>query len=273
MTGGLAASRLRPRGDLANTTRDAAFLCLHSVHPDGPPFLSIPPDLFERQLHTLVRRGWRAGTPDDLVGLLRRERPARPAAFLTFDDGYADNYERAWPAMRSFGMTGLVFLVPPLVGEPELRWPGLQEDAHRYPEAMRPMTWAMAEEMAAGGMAFGSHTLTHRRLTALGDEELRQELLDSRRRIIARLGRCDTIAYPFGEADLRVALAAVAAGYTAGFTVGQAQGVGTTAMTIPRIAVDHRDDERRLARKLHPAARRILVSGRIRALRSRLRGA
>jgi peptidoglycan/xylan/chitin deacetylase (PgdA/CDA1 family) len=67
--------------------------------------------------------------------------------------------------------------------------------------------------MAAGRIEFGSHTNLHRHLPGLPDEELRQELLDSRRRIAERLGSCDCLAYPFGEWDERVADAARAAGY------------------------------------------------------------
>jgi peptidoglycan/xylan/chitin deacetylase (PgdA/CDA1 family) len=118
----------------------------------------------------------------------------------------------------------------------------------------------MVESMAEAGHEFGSHTLSHPRLTELGDEELRQELLDSRARIKERLGRCDSIAYPFGVWTRRVADAAADAGYSYGFTLPYRSQMGADRLTIPRISIDHRDDEPRFRRKLTTAYRAFSLS-------------
>ena len=58
------------------------------------------PDLFERQLATLRRRGYRPGDLETLDRLAAGDRPSGRYAFLTFDDGYLDNHATAMPLMN-----------------------------------------------------------------------------------------------------------------------------------------------------------------------------
>lgn len=251
----MSGSRLR------NRSRDAVFLCYHSISEGGPPFLSIAPDAFERQLATLRRLGFRSGTLDDLEQIAAGRRPKGRTAFLTFDDGYRDNYVTARPLLETYGFRALVFVLPPLLdGGEALAWPRVAGQLHDHPEIMRSMTWAMVEEMAGAGHRFGSHTLSHPRLPDVGDEALRAELSDSRTAIERRLGSCTTVAYPFGVWSPRVAAAAAAAGYSHGFTLPYGAQATADRLTIPRISVDHRDDERRFRLKLTGAYRAFLLS-------------
>ena len=251
----------RTRGPLCNRSRDAVFLCYHSIADHGPDFTSVPRKAFERQLETLRRLGFRSGRHADLGRLARGERADSRLAFLTFDDGYLDNYETARPLLDAAGFRGLFFVLPPHVDHGDaLRWPRVEDRVAAHPEVMRSLTWPMVESMAEDGHEFGSHTLSHPLLGELGDEELRQELLDSRRRISERLGRCDSIAYPFGAWTERVARAAADAGYSYGFTLPDGAQMSADRLTIPRISVDHRDDERRFRRKLTAPYRALSLS-------------
>jgi peptidoglycan/xylan/chitin deacetylase (PgdA/CDA1 family) len=88
-------------------------------------------------------------------------------------------------------------------GRPE---PGLDEDGIRA--------------LVAGGFEIGFHTRDHELLGALDDEALGHALRDGRSRLEEVTGApLRTIAYPFGIADGRVAAAARAAGFEAGFTL------------------------------------------------------
>jgi len=250
-----------PAGVLANRSRSAVFLCWHSVADDGPPYLSVPVARFERQLALLAARGYAGGTSAALAGLLDGPRPDRPLAFLTFDDGFADNHDAALPLLAEHGLTAMVFVIPPLVdAAAPLAWPEVEHLRAAHPRVMRSMDWRQVEALAEAGHEIGAHTLTHPHLDRLGREALAQELLDGRRAVADRLGRCDTIAYPFGDWSPDVARAARAAGYRFAFTIPKQGQRGASRLSIPRIPVDHRDDERRLTRKLHPAARALLLS-------------
>jgi peptidoglycan/xylan/chitin deacetylase (PgdA/CDA1 family) len=254
----MAVGRREP---LCNRSRAAVFLCYHSVSDSGPPFTSVTAEVFERQLSTLKRLGFRSGRHRDLERLARGERVHEKLAFLTFDDGYVDNHATARPLLEAYGFTALIFLLPPRVdhGKP-LDWPRVEDRVAAFPAVMKSLTWEMVDEMAADGHEFGSHTLTHPFLTHLGADDLRQELSDSRARIIERLGRCQSIAYPFGVWDRTVAEAAVDVGYRYGFTLPDGAQMSADRLTIPRISVDHRDDEQRFRRKLGAAYRALSLS-------------
>jgi peptidoglycan/xylan/chitin deacetylase (PgdA/CDA1 family) len=248
-------------GPISNRSRYAVFLCYHSVTDGGPPFLSLPPDTFERQLARLKRTGYKAGRQDGLSALSAGRRPPSPLAFLTFDDGYEDNFTEAFPLLQAYGFTSLIFILPGYVNRSgSFDWPEIEDARRTYPSVIRSLSWSMAERMAEGGIEFGSHTWAHRPLAELSDEALKQELWDSRALIKERVGRCDSIAFPRATWNRRIAAATAAAGYSFGFTLPIRHQKATTPLSIPRIAVDHRDRGLRFATKLNPATRRLWLS-------------
>jgi peptidoglycan/xylan/chitin deacetylase (PgdA/CDA1 family) len=72
--------------------------------------------------------------------------------------------------------------------------------------------------LAASGMEIGFHTRRHDVLPALGDAELAEAMRVGRKELEDVVGPLRTISYPHGLADARVAAAARAAGFEAGFT-------------------------------------------------------
>jgi peptidoglycan/xylan/chitin deacetylase (PgdA/CDA1 family) len=256
---------------LRNRSRVAAFLSYHSVADQGPRYLTVAPELFERQLDHYARRGYRSGGLEELSALAAGGS-CGANLFLTFDDGYADNYEQALPLIRERGVQAFVFILPPVVEKGgTLLWPEVEDDVKATPETMRSVTWEMVGEMVEGGFEIGSHGLRHASLPALSDEELRQELSDSRRRIAERVGSCETLAYPFGDWDARVAQAAADCGYKLAFTQPTKTGQRlATPLSIPRVNIDYRDEARRLDLKLSAAGRRLLLSPRLTRARRRL---
>jgi peptidoglycan/xylan/chitin deacetylase (PgdA/CDA1 family) len=140
--------------------------------------------------------------------------PADPLLPRVPDPGGHGGAHRLAAAIRAFDHDERDALCEVLVeragGPPE---PGLRAHAVR--------------ELAAAGFEIGFHTRDHEALDRLDDDALRRALRDGRERLEAASGqRLRTIAYPFGLADERVAHAARAAGFEAGFTLA-AQPVGT----------------------------------------------
>jgi peptidoglycan/xylan/chitin deacetylase (PgdA/CDA1 family) len=132
---------------------------------------------------------------------------------LTFDDGYADNLVHALPVLRELGFTAAFFPVLDLQRrvnhwdtEPELRAPLLSV--------------ADMRALEGAGMALGSHTMTHPRLTRASPAELADELARSRE-VLASFAAdpLPVLAYPYGDVDARVKEAARAAGYEAALAV------------------------------------------------------
>jgi len=98
----------------------------HRVAPDPPagrpcvPAMLVSPSMLERQLDWLGRR-FRFVSLDEMGRLLESgARGGRPPATVTFDDGYRDVYEHAFPLLQRKGIPAAVFVVTDLVGTRQL---------------------------------------------------------------------------------------------------------------------------------------------------------
>lgn len=167
---------------------------------------------------------------------------------VTFDDGYESVYTDAFPELEARRTTATVFPVVAAIGSTNT-W-----DVRLSLRRARHLSWAQVEELAGRGIEFGSHTLTHRDLTALGDVALREELRASKRMLEDHTGRpVETIAYPFGKCDERVEDAALEAGYAGGFTSSPPDlrhGWPGSLMAVGRMSVYCLDGRLSLAAKI-----------------------
>lgn len=84
----------------------------------------------------------------------------------------------------------------------------------RKVEPISMFGWDEIKEMSRGGISFGSHAKTHRNLCSLKDDEVREELAGSKKKIEKMIGlEVDGFAYPFGVFDERVKRFAKEAGF------------------------------------------------------------
>lgn len=160
---------------------------------------SVRPAVFARGLARLHAAGYRAILLDDLAMCLVRQAPLPDKAFvITFDDGYRSVYDHAMPVMARYGMQFTVFLTTGIGA--------VRADA-RLPafNGREMLSWREVREMRAAGHHIGAHTLSHPDLTRLSDEQVRHELVGSKRRIEDALGDAvSSFAYPYGRFDPRV---------------------------------------------------------------------
>ncbi len=179
--------------------------------------LGVPVERFTSQLAALHRWGYTPITFEDLLAYLRGSRPlpSRPI-ILTFDDGYEDNYTLAFPLLQRYGMRAVIFAVVDL----ERRWNFWDADGEKAP-LLSP---GQIREMAAAGIEFGSHTVSHPYLPELEGSLLRQELIASRQRLEDLIGKAVmSFAYPYGAYSSAVRAAVQEAGYA--FAVANDAGI------------------------------------------------
>lgn len=177
----------------------AAILTYHALDDRGS-VLSTPPATFARQMRSLVEGGVRVVPLRELGPRAGERGPSSPVVAITFDDGLRSVYEHGLPVLAELGLAATVFLVTDYCGNTS-SWPG-------QPPGLgdRPMLgWPEIREMAAAGIAFASHSRTHRDLSRLDAREVEAEMVESRRSIEDALGHpADAFAYPYGAHDARV---------------------------------------------------------------------
>ncbi|HEY7697700.1 MAG TPA: polysaccharide deacetylase family protein [Vicinamibacteria bacterium] len=105
-------------------TRPRRFLilCYHRVNNDGHPFFTgTPVTLFRRQMEAL-RRHFTVLPLGELAERARHRDLPRNGVAVTFDDGYRDNYENAFPVLRELDLPATIFLTTDAVDGNSLLW-------------------------------------------------------------------------------------------------------------------------------------------------------
>lgn len=241
------------------------ILMYHSVSDRGGP-TSIPPSVFADQMQAIADAGLPVITLDDYLAARKGGAGLAPhAIIITFDDGFQDFADAAWPVMRRLGFRPTVYLPTGFVGGAE-GWRGIAAPPRRL------MDWPTIRALAAQGVIFGSHTVNHPDLNALAPEALDRELDRSAAAIEAQLGApAHHFAPPYGLAG-RAVRARIAARYrtSAGTRLGQAT-MTAPADDLPRIEMFYFTDPVRWRRHLAGRGGGYLAGRRaLRALRGAL---
>lgn len=172
------------------------ILMYHSVVRDGVHCndYMVTQETFRSQIQWLVDEGYTTILPSQLVS---GEALPEKALLLSFDDGYADNYELAFPVLREFGCKAVVSVITSYIEEGDPAF----------------LTWEMCREMMDSGLIeIGSHThslhalpgLQQREGEAQEDYEVRvfPDIQRSIDLIEEKLGQTPIFfAYPHGIAD------------------------------------------------------------------------
>lgn len=153
------------------------ILAYHRIADDGPTDLAayrVCPEVFAQQIVWFSQHDYQSVSLESLSHALHGEKtlPER-AGMLTFDEGYADFAQTAWPILEDHGFSAVVFIVTGTVG-------GRADWDARYGDPVPLMPWHDIRALGKKNVEFGSHTHGHKRLRALTDVELDRELRDSR---------------------------------------------------------------------------------------------
>jgi peptidoglycan/xylan/chitin deacetylase (PgdA/CDA1 family) len=224
------------------------ILMYHSIAEAGPEGLApwrLLPALFREQMRLLRERGYHSVSLEEWARAIveRRPLPGRPVV-LTFDDGYRDFLEHAWPVLRECDLRATIFVVTGRVG-------GVADWVAGEPP-LALMDWAELRELQRQGNRVGSHCAAHRELTQLPDEELRRDAAEARAALRRELGTVtQSVAFPYGISDGRVRRLLAESGYRIGLSA--AGGLSTLAddpMQLPRIEIFGDDDADAFALKI-----------------------
>ena len=177
----------------------APILMYHRVlnYASGSEYV-VTTEQFKRQMQWLLEQGYQTISVADLVEAVRvgKYLPHKPIV-LTFDDGYRDVYQNAYPILQAAGYTATLYLI-----EKSLNEGGNLNDA-------------IIEELSEAGWEFGNHSATHAYLP--DSKNLEEEVCASRSRLIEKYGLpFDSFAYPNAAKDEKSIQAVIDCGYTSG---------------------------------------------------------
>ncbi|MEG4579599.1 sulfotransferase [Microcoleus sp. MON1_C5] len=217
--------------DNHSLTQKLPILSYRRISPDGLD--AVTPQIFEQQLHNLKDHGYYSASWENWrsAKLAKTPLPGK-AVLMTFDGGYLDFFQYAWPVLKRFDFTGTVFLVAESIGKTN-SW----EKAEF--EEVPLMGWPEILQLRDAGIEFGSMSATHQPLTALSPTEIVREAVKSRailERGLEKSVKC--FAYPYGDFDPIVAHLIGASGYTFGVSYQlNFSSFDDSLLSLPRIQV------------------------------------
>ncbi|CAB1217440.1 polysaccharide deacetylase family protein [Acinetobacter bouvetii] len=220
-------------------------LMYHMVreHIDGAKFnkLRVKPAEFEKQVAWMKAQGFHFVTMQELQQNWGKH-PEKTVA-ITFDDGYLDNLENAFPILEKYQAKATIYVV---VDRHDRDWSTYKKAHHNSGELAREPK--LNDEQVAflahsGLVEIGSHTLTHANLDKLDDAQCLQELSDSKMQLEQLTGHAvSSFAYPFGIYSVRDVNMAKQAGYRNAVTTKE--GIDSAQpdfMQLQRIKISGKD--------------------------------
>jgi peptidoglycan/xylan/chitin deacetylase (PgdA/CDA1 family) len=248
-----------PLSGFFRTSRDLTIpvLMYHSIAEDVDE--SVPryfrtvttPETFERHMGFL--QGMSQPRPlgslaPHLADSLMSPRSIRRPVVVTFDDGFRDFYTTAFPILERFGFRATVFLASGFMGKTFLTG----RECLRVGEV---------RELAEKGIEFGSHTITHPKLTELSRGKITEELVGSKNMIQNIVGsEVSLFSYPYRfpaeDAQFTRKLGALLLqhGYSAGVTtaIGMSR-ASDDPLFLRRLPINDTDDRQFFQAKLEGA--------------------
>jgi peptidoglycan/xylan/chitin deacetylase (PgdA/CDA1 family) len=208
----------------------------------------------------LRRRRYHFVSLAELVSeLSRRELEPHDCVVVTFDDGWMDNYEFAFPVLKKLGITATFF-----VTSDHLR--GNAPDPKR-------MGRDQLNHLIKEGFTVGTHTRTHLDLTRIPEAAARQEIAGCKADVEQALGvAVEFFAYPGGAFNRNVAQLTREAGYKAACCIlGPKQNDASSFFWLHRDVLTPGLNTLGDYYRLSPIARKLLAFRVTRRLREKLK--
>lgn len=183
--------------------KSVPVLMYHSIDYEKGNELRVPKEAFREQMSYLKQNGYTTLTLNELYNFFINNKPIpEKAIVITFDDGYKDNFENAYPILKEFGFNATIFVITSTV-----------DTDKGY------LTSKELKELEANGIDIESHTVNHEQLDKLTYNEQITTLKNSKEYLEKLLGEQKKYtAYPFGKWNDDTIKAAKDSGYAMVFT-------------------------------------------------------
>jgi peptidoglycan/xylan/chitin deacetylase (PgdA/CDA1 family) len=192
------------------------ILVYHHVRPGSTSTLFVSPEELDKQFEYLQYYGFHTISFTDLADYFEKGKPLpQYPIILSFDDGWENQYEYAFPILQKYQDTATFYVVTD------------------YLNRRNFMTTEQLKFMIAAGMTIGCHTRSHPNLTALGQQRAWDEIAGAKAALEADGFNVDTFAYPYGAYNARIVDMVREAGFRTARTVDD--GVRATPTNFERL--------------------------------------
>ena len=210
----------------------------------------VSPENFTKQMGYIKKNGYEVITLDELIrGIKDKKGFKRNKVVITFDDGYKDNFEYAYPVLKRFDFPATIFIITDLIDKSSmgvlkkfLNWneviaiskEKITFGGHTYiftmanhirGEEKKFLNWNEVRIMSKDGVFFGAHTKSHFYLGSwlLKDDEIAlEEIAGSKKAIEQKIGMpVDYFCYPGGGFNAKAKELVIQAGYKGACTTNR----------------------------------------------------
>lgn len=160
-------------------------------------------DAFKEQMEYLKEYYHPVGEEEIISAIENGGKLPEHAVWVTFDDGYKDNYTNVYPMLKELNIPATFFITTGFINQKEVPADvALGLDPKGLTNLF--MSWEEILDLKKNGFSIGGHTATHRILSAMNIGESENEILESKKEIEEKIQKkIYSFAYPHGkEADI-----------------------------------------------------------------------
>jgi len=218
------------------TDPSLVILAYHSINGQRNDSLSVHPEKFYWQIKYYLNRGYRSITLDDYYSNNYPEKTK--LLIITFDDGYADNYTNAFPILKKLNCKAQIFLTVNFISTNDIFWWDEKNINENNKAQYEILNWSQIEEMQDYGIHFGSHTLTHPKLTQISYKQAQNEIVESRNILNDKLGlNINSFCYPHGDCNNDIIKIVEDSGYKCAVITSEGLPLNDSAFNLKRIGI------------------------------------
>lgn len=154
--------------------------------------LEITPDFLKQTIETYRQQGHRFVSIDEACDIIKRGRTSQPFVCLTFDDGYQDNYDIAYPILKQMEVPFAIYVTTGFIDNRLPMWWYHGDQLGITTESLKALD---ADPICT----IGAHTISHPKLDTLSSNMQTQEIELSRQKLETLLGHPILhFSYPHG---------------------------------------------------------------------------
>lgn len=173
------------------------ILMLHRVveqHSEGSNSeLEVTPEFLKQTINNYRYQGYHFVSIDEACDIISKGHTKHPFVCLTFDDGYQDNYDIAYPILKQMNVPFAIYITTGFIDNRLPMWWYTNEKLGISTESLKALD---ADPLCT----IGTHTVSHPKLDTLSPEEQREEIMQSKQELEALLGHpIRHFSYPHGD--------------------------------------------------------------------------